>query len=52
MCLGAWFPIALRCSTPSDDCLYDAECKRAGLPLCLYDAQMELFTCEPVSICE
>lgn len=47
-CLGAWFPQALRCSSPSDDCVFDAEC--AGF--CDYDERTEMFTCEPGGICE
>lgn len=51
-CLGAWFPSALRCTTPSDDCLFDSDCAGVGGGICDYDEQMELFTCDPGAICE
>jgi hypothetical protein len=49
-CLGIWYPYALRCTTPSDDCIFDSDCTSSQF--CAYDHAMELFTCEPGAVCE
>ena len=43
-------PSALRCTTPSDDCVAHGDCVRTNF--CAYDWAQELFTCEPGGICE
>ena len=50
-CGGAWFPEAVRCSTTSDDCLFDSDC-RERWDFCDYDELLEFFTCEALSTSE
>jgi hypothetical protein len=51
-CLNWWVPAAVRCTTASDDCMYNSTCAGAPWGFCDYDEIDELFTCEPGLHCE
>jgi hypothetical protein len=51
-CVGAPIPQAIRCSSPTDDCVFPSECTPRRGGLCDYDEVDERFTCDPGAICE
>ncbi len=51
-CVGAPVPQAIRCTSPTDDCVFPSECTSPPGELCDYDELDERFTCDPGAICE